>query len=147
MKILVINGANLNMLGVREPEIYGRETLGDINAYIKEYADKRGVQTEFFQSNHEGDIIDKIHSAHKNFDGAIINPGAYTHYSYAIADAISSVSVPFVEVHISNIYKRESFRHTSVIAPSCLGQISGLGKKGYICALDTLIDKTGDEKK
>ena len=140
MKILIINGPNLNMLGKREPEIYGRETLEDICDYIKEYAAKNGAETDFFQSNHEGEIIDKIHAAPQNYDAVVINPGAYTHYSYAIADALSSVTVPKIEVHLSNIHKREEFRKKSVTAPSCTGQIAGFGKTGYIMAIMALLE-------
>lgn len=139
-KYLVINGPNLNMLGVREPGIYGNSTLADLEAMMREKATELGVSLEFFQSNHEGAIIDKIHASMGNFDGIILNPGAYTHYSYAIADALGSVDVPCIEVHISNIHKREEFRRISVTAPSCQGQISGLGFYGYICALEALVN-------
>ena len=139
-KYLVINGPNLNMLGVREPGIYGNSTLSDLEAMMREKATELGVSLEFFQSNHEGAIIDKIHASMGNFDGIILNPGAYTHYSYAIADALGSIDVPCIEVHISNIHKREEFRRISVTAPSCQGQISGLGFYGYICALEALVN-------
>lgn len=139
-KILVINGANLNMLGIREPEIYGKETLETLYEKIRKKADLLKVEVDFYQSNIEGEIINKIHSAYKNFDGIIINPGAHTHYSYAIHDAIASVDIPTVEVHISNIHKREEFRHKSVIAPACRGQICGLGVNGYLYALEELVD-------
>lgn len=139
-KYLVINGPNLNMLGVREPGIYGSSTLSDLEAMMREKATELGVSLEFFQSNHEGAIIDKIHASMGNFDGIILNPGAYTHYSYAIADALGSIDVPCIEVHISNIHKREEFRRISVTAPSCQGQISGLGFYGYICALEALVN-------
>ncbi|MDD4689288.1 MAG: type II 3-dehydroquinate dehydratase [Eubacteriales bacterium] len=141
MKILIINGANLNMTGKREPEIYGSETLDEINGDIKSFADTKGVEVDFFQSNYEGAIIDTIHSAMGKYDGIVINPGAYTHYSYAIRDAISSVTVPAVEVHISDIHAREEFRHTSVIAPVCIKQIYGMGKKGYMVAIEYLMEK------
>lgn len=140
MKILVINGVNLNMLGIREPDIYGKSTLRDLEAYIKEYADSLGVDVEFYQSNIEGEIVNKIHSTLGNFDGIIMNPGAFTHYSYALRDALGSVDVPCVEVHISNIHKREEFRHTSVTAAECLGQICGLGFLGYRLALKALCE-------
>ncbi len=143
-KYLVINGPNLNMLGIREPGIYGNSTLSDLKKMINHKALAIGVETDFFQSNHEGEIIDKIHSSMGVYDGIIINPGAYTHYSYAIADAISSVDVPCIEVHISNIHKREEFRRKSVTAASCLGQISGLGFFGYICALEALVNEQKD---
>ena len=139
-KCLVINGPNLNMLGVREPGIYGSSTLSDLETMMREKATELGVSLEFFQSNHEGAIIDKIHASMGNFDGIILNPGAYTHYSYAIAYALGSVDVPCIEVHISNIHKREEFRRISVTAPSCRGQISGLGFYGYICALEALVN-------
>lgn len=138
MKILIINGPNLNMLGVREPEVYGKETLADINAYVEKMCPQ--AQVTFFQSNCEGEIIDAIHKAHTDFDGIVINPGAYTHYSYAIADALGSVKTPAVEVHISNIHKREAFRHNSVTAASCIGQVCGLGKYGYVLAVQALAE-------
>lgn len=141
MKILVINGVNLNMLGLREPEIYGGETMQDLENKISAYSKSIGVEVDFFQSNFEGEIVEKIHSAMGTYDGAVINPGAFTHYSYAIHDAIKSVNVPFVEVHISNIYGREEFRHKSVTAAACVGQISGFGFKGYELAIDALKNK------
>lgn len=140
MKILVINGPNLNMLGVREPEIYGKLTLDDINSSLADFAEENGVEVEFFQSNHEGEIIDKIHSANGKYDGGIINPAAYTHYSYAISDAIKSVSVPFVELHISNIFVREDFRSNSVTASACIGMVSGFGDYSYKLALLSIIN-------
>lgn len=141
MKILVINGPNLNMLGIREPGIYGASTLSDLETMIKEKAQELNTEVSFFQSNIEGEIINAIHSAHNNYDGIIINPGAFTHYSYALHDALGSVNVPAIEVHISNIHKREEFRHKSVTAPACIGQICGLGFKGYILALEALTDE------
>ncbi len=140
-KYLVINGVNLNMLGVREPDVYGKNTLGDLEALVSEKAKKLGVSVDFYQSNFEGEIVEKIHSALGVYDGIIMNPGAHTHYSYAIRDALGSVKIPTVEVHISNIHKREEFRHTSVTAPECDGQICGLGFKGYELALEYLADK------
>lgn len=137
-KIMVINGPNLNMLGVREPQIYGEKTYSDLENYIEEYCKEKGIDVTVLQSNGEGELIDFIHHSQGNFDGIVINPGAYTHYSYAIRDALASIELPAVEVHISNIYKREEFRHTSVTAPSCIGQISGLGFKGYLLAIDYL---------
>lgn len=137
-KYLVVNGPNLNMLGVREPEIYGKATLSELENDIIKKADELGVMVDFFQSNHEGEIIDKIHSSIGVYSGIIINPGAFTHYSYAIADALSCIDVPAIEVHISNIHKREDFRRNSVTAASCKGQISGLGFYGYILALEAL---------
>lgn len=139
-KILVLLGPNLNMVGVREKGIYGEETAESIGMQIKDYADKNGFCVEVFQSNHEGDLIDKIHSAKGNFDGVIINAGALTHYSYALRDAISCVKIPFVEVHMSNIHAREEFRHISVIAPVCAGQIAGFGKNSYFLAINALKD-------
>lgn len=138
MKILIINGPNLNMLGTRETNIYGNKTLDDLYQMIEKEFE---CEFEFFQSNHEGEIIDKIHSAQGNFDGVVINPGAYTHYSYAISDAIKCVDLDFVEVHISNIHKREEFRSTSVTAKNCVGQISGLGFYGYILAVNYLLNR------
>ena len=140
-KILIINGPNLNMLGIREPEIYGKETLEDIYTKIKSKADSLGVETEFFQSNIEGEIINAIHQSMNKFDEIIMNPGAFTHYSYAIRDAISSINVPVIEIHLSNIHKREEFRHRSVTAPACVGQICGLGSNGYIYALEELCNE------
>ena len=122
-KILVINGPNLNMLGVREPQVYGEKTYADLENYIEEYCAQKGIEVTVLQSNGEGEIIDFIHHALGNSDGIVINPGAYTHYSYAICDALKSVEVPAVEVHLSNIHNREEFRRTSVTAPSCIGQI------------------------
>ncbi len=137
-KILIINGPNLNLLGTREPEIYGKFTLADIENKLKDFAKKINVEIECFQSNHEGEIVDKIGGAKNNFEGIIINPAAYTHTSVAIRDAISSVGMPVIEVHISNIYSREQFRHNSFIAPVAVGQISGLGVDGYLFALEKL---------
>ena len=138
MNILIINGPNLNLLGKREPEIYGYETLEDINKMIATEASKLDVNIDFFQSNHEGAIIDRIHEAMGISDAIIINPGAYTHYSYAIRDAISSVNIRTIEVHLSDIHSREEFRKVSVIKDVCVNQISGLGSKGYINALNDL---------
>ncbi|MDD5021327.1 MAG: type II 3-dehydroquinate dehydratase [Endomicrobiaceae bacterium] len=135
-KILIINGPNLNLLGTREPEIYGKFTLTDLENKLKDFAKKINIEIECFQSNHEGEIVDKIGSAKNNFNGIIINPAAYTHTSVALRDAISSVQIPTIEVHISNIYSREEFRHNSFIAPVALGQISGLGIDGYLLALE-----------
>ncbi len=143
-KILVMNGPNLNMLGTREQSIYGSDSLEDINKKMMDVANKSGIELSFFQSNHEGALIDKIHLSKDDYDGIIMNPAAFTHYSYAIADAIAAVSIPLVEVHISNIYKREKFRHHSVIAPVSIGQISGLGLYGYVVALLFFIDYFSD---
>ncbi|WP_377888547.1 type II 3-dehydroquinate dehydratase [Alkalihalobacillus sp. R86527] len=130
----VLNGPNLNRLGKREPGIYGNETLETLEVRLNDLAQKHGVSLTFKQSNHEGDLIDWIHEA-ENAKGIIINPGAFTHYSYAIRDAIASVDVPVVEVHMSNVHKRESFRHQSVISPVSEGQIVGFGMKSYELAL------------
>lgn len=140
MKYLVINGPNLNMLGIREPGVYGTDSYNDLCEKIKARADELGVEVEFFQSNSEGGIIDKIQSAYGEKDGIVINPGAYTHYSYAIHDAIKAVNIPTVEVHISDIYAREDFRSKSVTAPACISQISGRGFDGYIMALEELVN-------
>lgn len=139
-KILVIHGPNLNLLGEREPETYGFDTLETINAEIESEAKTLDLSCDFFQSNHEGAIIDEIHNARKCCAGIIINPGAYTHYSYAIRDAISALTIPCIEVHLSNVYSREEFRSKSVIAPVCKAQIAGFGKKGYILALRGLAE-------
>lgn len=146
MKIMVINGPNLNMLGVREPEVYGNKSYADLENYIEEYAESVGAEVVVMQSNSEGDIIDYIHYALGTQDAIVINPGAYTHYSYAIADALSSVNLPTVEVHLSNIHKREEFRHKSVTAPSCIGQICGLGFDGYKLAIDYLLANVKGEE-
>ena len=140
-KILVMHGPNLNMLGTREPDIYGSTTLDDINAMLKQAA-KEGVETEFLQSNYEGALIDAIQQAPKNDIGFIIlNAGAFTHYSIAIRDAIASVDVPVIEVHISNVHTREEFRHKSVIAPVVMGQILGFGVDSYYGAMAVAIKK------
>ncbi len=139
MKILVINGPNINLLGMREPQIYGGKNYNDLCSDIKKHADKFDVFVKCFQSNHEGEIIDEIHSSAGEFDGIIINPAAFTHYSYAILDALKAVDLPCVEVHISNVHKREEFRHKSVTVAACVGQICGLGLFGYIAALDYFI--------
>lgn len=140
-KYLLLNGPNLNMLGVREPEIYGRDALDSIEAEVVAYGAERGVQVDCFQSNHEGVLIDKIHEAHWRYDGIVYNPGAHTHYSYALRDAIGSVDTPVVEVHLSDINAREPFRAISVIEPVCIAQIKGKGKEGYKEALDVLLEQ------
>lgn len=145
MKILCLNGPNLNRLGKREPSVYGTETLTDIENSLIHYGKQHQVNISCFQSNHEGQLIDWIHEAEDNdVKGIILNPGAYTHTSYAIRDAIASINIPVIEVHISNIHKREAFRHVSVIAPLCVGQISGLGSFGYQLALETFIKRNGE---
>ena len=146
MKFLVINGPNLNLLGTREPEIYGSSGYEALVSRIRASAASMNVEVEVFQSNHEGAIIDKLHTAPGAFDGIIINPGAYTHYSYAILDALKAVNLPAVEVHLSNIHQREEFRHTSVTAAGCRGQVCGLGQFGYVAAMGYLIETlTGNE--
>ncbi len=139
-KILIINGPNLNMLGVREPEIYGTKNLDGINNAINTYALGMKINCDFYQSNCEGDIINKIHQVYKEYDGCIINAGALTHYSYAIRDAISAVGKPFIEVHLSNVDAREDFRKISVIAPVCRGSISGFGVNSYLLAVNAMRD-------
>lgn len=139
-KILVLLGPNLNMVGVREKGIYGSEDASSIEEQIMSYAQSNGFEADVFQSNHEGDLIDKIHAAKDNYNGVIINAGALTHYSYALRDAIACIKIPFVEVHMSNIHSREEFRHTSVIAPVCVGQIAGFGKNSYFLAINALKD-------
>jgi len=134
------------MLGIREPGIYGDVSLAAIEQMITEKASQLGVQVSFFQSNHEGAMIDRIHAAYGNVDGIIINPGAWTHYSYAIRDALSTISLPVVEVHISNIHKREAFRHHSVIAPIAVGQIAGFGPVGYTLGLEALVTQLSQNK-
>lgn len=137
-RVLVINGPNLNLLGMREKDIYGVETLEDIARRVVTEAEALNMDVDFVQSNHEGEIIDKIHFARGRYDAIIINPGAYTHYSIAIRDAIKAVEIPTVEVHLSNIHAREEFRSKSVIAPVCIGQICGFGGNGYILALSAV---------
>lgn len=141
MKILVINGPNLNMLGIREPDIYGKHTYADLVEMIKNAADEKGAEVEFFQSNHEGVIVDKIQEAYGNKDGIIINPAAYTHTSVAILDALKTVAIPTVEVHISDINEREEFRHHSYVSMVAEKTICGKGFKGYIEALFYLLEK------
>lgn len=136
MRILVLNGPNLNLLGQREPGIYGTENYEYLCNMVKAHGEVNGVQVTCYQSNHEGDLIDTIHSANGVYDGIVFNPGAFTHYSYALHDALKAIQVPCIEVHISNVHQREEFRHKSVTAPACVGQICGLGLKGYILAMD-----------
>ncbi len=141
-KILVLNGPNLNMTGIRKKNVYGAETLEDINNELREYGESRGAEMFFCQSNHEGDLIDIIHKSMNEYDGVVINAGAYTHYSYAIRDAIESVAdyTPFVEVHMSDVHKREDFRKISVITDVCIRQICGFGKDSYKMGIDLLLE-------
>ncbi len=142
MKILVLNGPNINFLGIREKGIYGNQDYDTLVKMIKEKAQELGVEVEVFQSNYEGGLIDRIQKAYfEKADGIIINPGAFTHYSYAVRDALASVTdIPKIEVHISNVHTREEFRHTSVTVPVCNGQVVGLGLKGYLYALEAIKD-------
>ena len=137
--IIIINGPNLNLLGEREPEIYGSQTLEELNREIEEYVDGKDVELKFFQSNHEGEIIDLLHKFRNDSDGFILNPGAFTHYSYAIRDAVAAVSPPVVEVHLSDISSREEFRKISVIEPVAAKQFSGEGVGSYFKAIDFLL--------
>ena len=144
MKFAVIHGPNLNFTGIREPGVYGRRTLEDINETIAAYAKTKDVLVSFFQSNLEGELINHLQQCYfDQVDGIILNPGALTHYSYALHDAIRSISIPTVEVHLSNIHQREAFRHTSVTAPACLGQLCGFGETGYLLAIDALLAHIG----
>jgi 3-dehydroquinate dehydratase-2 len=142
MKILILHGPNLNLFGTREPQIYGTTTLEDINTRLRELASKEKVELRFVQSNHEGALIDEMHKARSDgFDGVLLNPGALTHYSYALRDAIAAIGLPTVEVHVSNVYRREEFRHRSVLAPVCLGHIVGFGWRSYTLGLEGLIEQ------
>lgn len=140
MRFLVLHGPNLNLLGKREPAVYGKLTLEEINTSIKELAAEIGCSVEFFQSNAEGELIDRIQAAAENLDGIVINPAAYTHTSIALRDALSAVGLPFVEVHLSNVYRREDFRHKSLTAPLAIGQICGFGRDSYLLGLRAILD-------
>ena len=143
-KVLLIHGPNLNLTGMREPGIYGTDTLASINAEVVQKCERLGMDCSVFQSNSEGALIDRIHAAREDCDAIIMNAGAYTHYSYALRDALGSVSTPCVEVHISDVSTREAFRHISVIAPACVAQVKGRGFAGYNDALDILLEGTNE---
>jgi len=140
MKVLYLNGPNLNLLGQREPDVYGHETLADIEAKVRERASNLGVEVDFRQSNLEGELVDWIQQAKGKSDVIILNAAAYTHTSIALRDAIAAVGIPTIEIHLSNIHAREKFRQKSLIAPVCLGQITGFGKKSYLLALEAAVD-------
>ena len=140
MKLLVINGPNLNMLGIREPDIYGRQTYKDLEDYVNQICAQKGIDCQVFQSNHEGDIVDKIQAAYGNTDGIVINPAAYTHTSVALLDAVKAVGIPTVEVHVSDPDSREEFRHVSYIRSACKATVAGHGLPGYLEALHLLCD-------
>ena len=142
MKILVVNGPNLNMLGIREPDHYGRETYADLVEKIKQHCAQRGIEAELYQSNHEGALVDKIQEAYGSADGIVINPGAYTHTSIALLDAVKAVGIPTVEVHISKVEEREDFRQISYIRLACVKTITGHGTQGYLEAIDFLLEET-----
>ena len=147
-KICVIHGPNLNFTGIREQGIYGTNTLEDINEKIRQKSEEMGLEVDIFQSNYEGAIIDKLQQCYfDGVEGIVINPGAFTHYSYALRDGIASVKIPTIEVHLSNIHQRDEFRHKSVTAASCVGQMCGFGANGYILALMALKMNAKDEKK
>ena len=140
-KVLILNGPNLNLLGKREPGVYGRDSYEAVCGRIAARARELGMEPSFFQSNSEGALIDALHQAMDVYDGVVLNAGAYTHYSYAIRDAIAAIRLPVIEVHLSNIHAREEFRHTSVLAPVCRGQISGFGPVSYLLALQVLAEE------
>ncbi len=144
MKILVLNGPNLNMLGIREPEIYGKETYKDLCDLIEIYAKQKGIEVEIFQSNHEGDLVDEIQDAYCEYNGIVINPAAYTHTSVALLDALKAVGIPAVEVHISDVSKREDYRQISYVREYCFATVTGLGFNGYLKAIDLLLENEND---
>ena len=146
MKVLVLNGPNLNLLGSREPGVYGSDTLEALEKRVKDYGRSKGVSVDAFQSNNEGELVTRIGKAAGVYDGIILNPAAFTHTSVALRDALQAVRVPCVEVHLSNVYARESFRHTSLTAAACLGQIAGFGVQGYLLAIDALVSRLGQGK-
>lgn len=139
LRVMVLNGPNLNLLGGREPDVYGTDSMSDIEARVSERADALGVEASFIQSNHEGELIDQVHSASGCSDGIVFNPGALTHYSYALRDAVAAAGIPVVEVHLSNLAAREEFRRLSVIAPACIGQIGGFGTLSYLLGLEAVV--------
>jgi 3-dehydroquinate dehydratase-2 len=143
MRVLILHGPNLNLLGVRDPQTYGTQSLQDLNQQILDGARNLGIEAACEQYNGEGQIIDALHAARGNYDAIVINPGAYAHYSYAIADALRSIGLPAIEVHLSNVAARDEFRRTSVTAPACIGSIAGLGSAGYVLALRALAEKAG----
>ena len=144
VRVLMMNGPNLNLLGEREPDVYGSATLAGIEAAVAVLADEMGVEVVFVQSNHEGALIDSLHEAAESYDAVVLNPGAFTHYSYAIRDAVASILIPVVEIHLSNIAAREEFRRVSVIAPACAGQIAGFGVDSYLLGLQAAIGVARD---
>ena len=145
LRVLVMSGPNLNLLGRRETDVYGTRTLDEIEAMVVQRAGDLGVQATFFQSNHEGSLIDRLHEAIGDVDGVVFNPGAYTHYSYALRDAIAAIELPVIEVHLSDITAREEFRAVSVTAPVCIGQVMGLGPDSYVVGLERLVASIRDE--
>ena len=146
MRVLFLNGPNLNLLGQREPDVYGHASLADIEAEVRKRASSLGIKVEFHQTNLEGELVDWVQRAKGKFDVIVLNAAAYTHTSIALRDAISAVGIPTIEIHLSNIHAREKFRHKSLIAPVCLGQISGFGKKSYLLALEACVDVIGSQK-